>query len=99
MVKRTKHSKAAADESKKAALDAAGVAFPEFSKARGIIGAIDHGEKAIYHTKMAARQFAKSKKQKIKRTLKNLPKFSKQQRKRKPPLKRGMRKSYSRRRR
>ena len=99
MAKRISHGKAAADEAKKASLDAAGVAIPDLGKARSIIGAIDHVEKAIYHTKMAARQLARSKKQKFKRTFRNLLKSTKQQRKRKPLFKSGMRKPSGRRRR
>jgi hypothetical protein len=98
MVRRISHGKAAADEARKASLDAAGVAIPDFGKARGIIGAIDHGEKAIYHAKMAARQFARSKKQRIKGTLRNLLKLGRQQRRRRPTLKRGMRRPSGRRR-
>ncbi|HUV57073.1 MAG TPA: hypothetical protein VMV84_07565 [Dehalococcoidales bacterium] len=82
MAKRISHGKAAADEGKKAALDAASVAFPDLGKARGIKGAIDHGERAVHHAKKAAEQAVRSKTRKAEKALRNLVNLSLPKRKR-----------------
>lgn len=74
MAKRTSHRKAAADEAKKAALDAASVVFPDLSKARSIIGVIDHGEKAIQHGRKAVKSTVRSRINRIKKALGLKPK-------------------------
>ncbi|MBA7640574.1 hypothetical protein ES703_48244 [subsurface metagenome] len=96
MAKRISHGKAAGDEAKKAVLDAAGVALPDLSKARGIIGTIDHGEKAVYHTKKAAEKAVKSKIRKVKRFLGDPLNLNQPKRKRKSATKTNRRKTTAR---
>ena len=99
MGKRISHGKAAADEARKAALDAAGVAFPDLDKARGIIGAVDHGEKAVYHTKKVVEKAVRDKKRKVKNTIADLLKLNQQKRKRRTATKTSRKKTTSRRKR
>ena len=73
MTKRISHHKKAADEAKKAALDAASVVFPDFGKAHSIVSGIDHSEKAIYHGKKAGENELNKLKNRIKGLLKRKP--------------------------
>jgi hypothetical protein len=79
--KRISHGKAAADEAKKAALDAASIAIPELSKARNIIGTIYHGEKAAQHAKKAIKETIRAKTRKLRKAIEDPLKLKQPKRK------------------
>jgi len=79
--KRISHSKAAADEAKKAALDAASIAIPELSKARNIIGTIHHTERAAWHTKEAIKKTVRAETRKFMKAIEDPLKLKQQKRK------------------
>jgi len=77
MTRRINYRKAAIREGRKAALDAAGVAFPKLGTALGITSAVSHGANAIEYGLKAAKQASRRQIRGVKRTLKSrVPRIS-----------------------
>lgn len=72
MANRISHGRAAADEAGKAAFDLASVFVEDLGKARHVVSAADHGEKAVQHAREAARRVVKSKIARTKKTVRKL---------------------------